>query len=183
MAEGILNLDGTMAVAPESFDDVEEAVLADHQGVNRWVLEKTAVPVGDVLRSASSLGIPNLHGTFTFLVTAGDGDNPPDSYKIGTAANTAGGTSAEIEARVKRASCQHVAEFLWRCSNHGGFKLVDDIIVSRNSISPRKAAAPGQREQQPPRRSMSATTLGVSPAGPRERRPRASAPTTPCRTS
>lgn len=126
----ILDLDVARAVVPETFAEVAAAVAVDGgQGVSRWALDRVGVAIEGVIRTASSLSANNLSTVFGNLAAAGDGDNPPDFFRTILAAANAGGSSSEVEERAKRDMCTQLAEFLWRCSEHGGLKVVDSHLV------------------------------------------------------
>ena len=127
---GIVNLDLSRAVVPDTFSAMEEAVVVtDEQGASRWVLEKIGVTLGGATRAASSLSANNLQTALGMLATAGDADHPPDFFKIVGSAVAAGGSSDEIEERAKRDMRAQVAEYLWRCSTRGRMKIAEGHLV------------------------------------------------------
>ena len=60
---------------------------------------------------------------------SGDAPNPPKFLTLAMEARGEGGSGAEVEARQKRALCQSLIEYLWRCADHGSLQIGGGFLV------------------------------------------------------
>lgn len=141
----ILDIDIAAAEAIASFDDITTAcTLSGGEGVVTWDVSRIAAAPGP--RSAATLGSDDLLATaYALLAAFNDAPDAPKLLEVSMGARELGGTAAEIEPRLKRAMCQYLVEYLWRCNGHGGMKIGQGYVILPSA----RLSAPNARLSAP----------------------------------
>lgn len=82
------------------------------------------------------MDLEDLFSSCGRLVTTGDASNPPKLFALGLAAEGNGDSGPQVAARQKRAICEAVVEYLWRCTDYGGLCLAGEILVLPSNETP-----------------------------------------------
>lgn len=131
----ILAIDMAAATAPPSMDAITQLCTeTDAQNVSVWMPAKIAMGAGP--RSAADLDLEDVVASVVQLAGAGDAPDPPKVFTIGMNARGEGGSVATVELRQKRALCQSLVEYLWRCTGHGGLKTGSGFLILPSAFPP-----------------------------------------------
>ena len=124
---GAVRIDPTAMTFPEDFDTLlDTCTTVNVQNVRTLAMNK--VVVSGVLR-VSTIDVEDILYLCMHLKEAGDAPNPPRFLTLAMEAGGEGGSGAEVEARQKRALCQSLVEYLWRCADHGSLQLGGGFLV------------------------------------------------------
>ena len=124
---GAVRTDPTAMTFPENFDTLlDTCTTVNAQNVRAWAMNK--VVVGGVQR-VSTIDVEDFLSLCMQLKEAGDAPNPPKFLTLAMEARGEGGSGAEVEAHHKRALCQSLVEYLWRCADHGSLQLGGGFLV------------------------------------------------------
>ena len=122
---GTVRTDPTAMTFPEDFDSLlDTCTTVNAQNVRTWAMNK----VSGVQR-VSTIDVENFLSLCMQLKEAGDAPNPPKFLTLAMEARGEGGSGAEVEARQKRALCQSLVEYLWRCADYGSLQLGGGFLV------------------------------------------------------
>lgn len=143
-------VDMSLARVPSNFDEILDLVTQDSgNNIKVWRLERIAIQPGP--RGLDAMALEDLFSSFGRLITIGDASNPPKLFALGMAAQGNDGAGHDVATRQKRAICEAVIEYLWRCTDHGGLRLAGDILVLPSDKAPSTPApqpAPALQPQE-----------------------------------
>lgn len=158
----LLNIDMSALAQPGTFDDIIDLCCTTNPaGVRLWDLSKIAtLPDGRPLHDES---LQSMCKIFLYITDAGNAPNQPCSMQVGMAARGEGGSQAEVDLRMKRALCQALVEYLWRCEGRGGMQTGSGFLLLPALASTPVLASSGEGAAGPsiPEASPSAASAGV----------------------
>ena len=124
---GAVRIDPAAMTFPEDFDTLlDTCTTVNAQNVRTWAMNKVVVSGG---QGVSTIDVEDFSSLCMQLKEAGDAPNPPKFLTLAMEARGEGGSGAEVEARQKRALCQSLVEYLWRCADHGSLQLGGGFLV------------------------------------------------------
>ena len=129
------------------------------------------------VRRVSAIDVEDFLSLCIQLKEAGDAPNPPKFLTLAMEARGEGGSGAEVEARQKRALCQSLVEYLWRCADHGGLQIGGGFLVLPSTGNADEGAAGSNVHEK-----ANSVASGASFAGAARAPPHANALSTSCKT-
>ena len=93
------------------------------------------------VRRVSAIDVEDFLSLCIQLKEAGDAPNPSKFLTLAMEARGEGGSGAEVEARQKRALCQSLVEYLWRCADHGSLQIGGGLLVPPGAGNAEEGAA------------------------------------------
>ena len=136
---GVVRFDPATMTFPEDFDALlDTCTTVNTQNARTWAMDK--VVVSGVLR-VSTIDVEDFLSLCINLKEAGYARNPPKFLTLAIEARGEGGSGAEVEARQKRAPCQSLVEYLWRCADHGSLQIGGGFLVLPGAGSAKEGAA------------------------------------------
>ena len=122
---GAVRIDPTAMTFPEDFDTLlDTCTTVNARNVRTWAMNK----VSGVQR-VSTIDVEDFLSLCMQSKEAGDAPNPPKFLTLVMEARGEGGSGAEVEARQKRALCQSLVEYLWRCADYCSLQLGGGFLV------------------------------------------------------
>ena len=124
---GAVRIDPTAMTFPEDFDTLlDTCTTVNAQNVRTWAMNKVVV---SGVQRVSTIDVEDFLSLCMQLKEAGDAPNPSKFLTLDMEARGEGDSGAEVEARQKRALCQSLVEYLWRCADHGSLQLGGGFLV------------------------------------------------------
>ena len=136
---GVVHIDPAAITFPEDFDALlDTCTTVNAQNVRTWAMDKVVV---SGVRRVSAIDVEDFLFLCIQLKEAGDAPNSPKFLTLAMEARGEGGLGAEVEARQKRALCQSLVEYLWRCADHGGLQIGGGFLVLPSTGNAEEGAA------------------------------------------
>ena len=161
----MVHIDPAAITFPEDFDALlDTCTTVNAQNVRTWAMDKVVV---SGVRRISAIDVEDFLSLCIQLKEAGDAPNPPKFLTLAMEARGEGGSGAEVEARQKRALCQSLVEYLWRCADHGGLQIGRGFLVLPSTGNAEEGAA-GPNVHEPHANALSTsckTWWRSSPSG------------------
>ena len=137
---GVVHIDPAAITFPENFDTLLDiCTTVNAQNVRTSAMDK--VVAGSGVRRVSAIDVEDFLSLCIQLKEAGDAPNPPKFLTLAMEARGKGGSGAEVKARQKRAPCQSLVEYLWRCADHGSLQIGGGFLVLPGAGSAEEGAA------------------------------------------
>ena len=136
---GVVHIDPAAITFPEDFDALlDTCTTVNAQNMRTWAMDKVVV---SGVRRVSAIDVEDFLFLCIQLKEAGDAPNSPKFLTLAMEARGEGGFGAEVEARQKRALCQSLVEYLWRCADHGGLQIGGGFLVLPSTGNAEEGAA------------------------------------------